>query len=79
MRWAQGVRDFFALKHANTPTLEHVLARQPLCGVTRLLDEGLPGGAHAAEWAAQGQPGGVYFVRMQAGSLVAVRALLLVK
>ncbi len=67
----------FTLDRPARVTLEvyDVLGRR----VARLLDEGLPGGAHAAEWAAQGQPGGVYFVRMQAGSLVAVRALLLVK
>lgn len=47
--------------------------------VSVLVNDGLPVGEHAVSWDARSFPGGVYFCRLQSGSLSEVRKLILGK
>jgi glucuronoarabinoxylan endo-1,4-beta-xylanase len=47
--------------------------------VATLLNEAKPAGAHTIRWDASGVSSGVYFYRLQSGTCVAARKLLLVR
>lgn len=47
--------------------------------LSRLISEEIPAGTHTVQWDAEGMSSGVYYLRLQAGSYVATRKLVLQK
>ncbi|MEW6655066.1 MAG: T9SS type A sorting domain-containing protein, partial [Bacteroidota bacterium] len=47
--------------------------------VSILVSEELPAGTYSSQWNASGLPSGVYFYRLQAGSFVDTKKLILLK
>jgi hypothetical protein len=47
--------------------------------VTTLVDQELPAGRYEATWDANSMNGGIYFYRLQAGSFVQTKRLILLK
>lgn len=67
----------YALPEASTVTLAvyDVMGRQ----VARLVDSSMNAGTHEATFDASGLPSGVYFYRIQAGSFMETRRMVLMK